>query len=516
MNIRALSFSESGVEEDDQEHTLSPFAGLTGLEIAAVADCKKFLSQRIVQKVVNGIWTGDIIFWDTLAATTKKRPQFYDHKKADIFTRLRVPRYIKTFEVLFVAAFLFLLHLVLIERNSSHITVSEVLLYIWFVAFSYNELSEFLDTKSIFYAADIWNGCDIIIIVIGIAFAILRALGIYENNPQIIDTAFDVLSLEALFMVPRIFSIMSLRPYFGTLLPCLQAMVKDFVKFMTVVAVLYMGFLATCTLLARGAFSVTDMSWFLVRVFFGGSSLGFEIMRDINPKLGPPLMVIFVCMTNVLLVTSLISIQRDAFARVISHAREEYLFVYSVYVLEASTSKRLTHFYPPLSLIPLVLIRPLRIFFPAEKLRKTRILVLKLTHVPIVGAIWLFELAHEQARRSNTFSSLQPPHHTLGPSAVPKPQPARPTHGPSSSSQNHLIIQKTEELLSPQVDVGKDKKGAESTVVLSDTNLEGQVQELSGQVKDLSAKIAELTALIIAQQGGTVAPPDDDEDDEAA
>jgi hypothetical protein len=143
-------------------------------------------------------------------------------------------------------------------------------------------------------------------------------------------------------------------------------------------------------------------------------------------------------------------------------------------------------------------------------------LVLKFTHLPIIGAIWLFELAHEQVRKSNTFSSLQPPRHTLRPSTVPKPQPTRSTHVPSSSSQNHPIIRKTEELLNPQVGVGKDKKGAESTVVLSDTNLEGQVQELSGQVKDLSAKIAELTALIIAQQGGTVAPPAEDEDDEAA
>ena len=235
-----------------------------------------------------------------------------------------------------------------------HITVFEFLLYIWFAAFSYNELSEFLDTKSIFYAVDIWNACDIIIIVLGFAFLMARGLGIYQGNPQTIDAAFDILSLEALFMVPRLFSIMCLLPYFGTLLPCLEAMVKDFVKFMMLVVILYLGFLATFTLLARGAFSVPEMSWFLVRVFFGGSSLGFEIMRDINPKLGPPLMVIFVCMTNVLLITSLICIQRDAFARVIAHAREEYLFVYSVYVLEASTSKRLTHFYPPLvSLNPL-------------------------------------------------------------------------------------------------------------------------------------------------------------------
>ncbi len=99
---------------------------------------------------------------------------------------------------------------------------------------------------------------------------------------------------------------------------------------------------------------------------------------------------------------------------------------------------------------------------------------------------------------------------------MPEPQTARPTHVPSSSSQNHPITRKTEELLNPQVSVSKDKKGAESTVVMSDTNLEGQVQELSGQVKDLSVKIAELTALIIAQQGVTVAPPAEDEGDEAA
>ena len=32
-----------------------------------------------------------------------------------------------------------------------------------------------------------------------------------------IDTAYDVLGLEAVFLVPRIFSLLSLNPYFGTL-----------------------------------------------------------------------------------------------------------------------------------------------------------------------------------------------------------------------------------------------------------------------------------------------------------
>jgi hypothetical protein len=76
------------------------------------------------------------------------------------------------------------------------------------------------------------------------------------------------------------------------------------------------------------------MSWILIKVFFGSSYLGFDIMNDINATLGPPLMLIFVTMTNILLITSLISILSDSFSKVISHAKEEYLFVYSVYVLE--------------------------------------------------------------------------------------------------------------------------------------------------------------------------------------
>jgi hypothetical protein len=89
-------------------------------------------------------------------------------------------------------------------------------------------------------------------------------------------------------------------------------------------------------------FTLSEMSWILIKVFFGSSYLGFDIMNDINAKLGPPLMLIFVTMTNILLITSLISILSDSFSKIISHAREEYLFVYSVYVLEVGTDATLS------------------------------------------------------------------------------------------------------------------------------------------------------------------------------
>ena len=68
-----------GDGSDQQEHDpTSQFVGLNALEIAAVADAKKFLSQRRVQKIVHAIWCGDIIFWNSMNVQTKKKAQKYN------------------------------------------------------------------------------------------------------------------------------------------------------------------------------------------------------------------------------------------------------------------------------------------------------------------------------------------------------------------------------------------------------------------------------------------------------
>lgn len=484
-----------GTQDDEEEDPTTSFTGLNGLEIAAVADCKKFLSQRIVQKIIHGIWNGDICFWESLTADTIKKPQFYNKRRPDPFTRLRVPRYIKAFEVLFFVLFLFLYYALLVNRNPYRITSIEIALYVWFAAFAYDELSEFIDAGSIFYSVDIWNGCDLAIIIIGAAFISTRIIGLVKDDDGIINIAFDILALEALFMVPRICSLLSLHPYFGTLIPCLKAMTKDFIKFMVVVAVLYIGFLTTFSLLGRDSFKVSEMSWILVKVFFGSSYLGFDIMNDINRHLGPPLMLLFVCMTNILLITSLISILSDSFSKVIAHAREEYLYVYSVYVLEASTSNRLTHFYPPLNLIPLIFIRPLRLFVPAERLRNARIVLLKVTHLPIVGAIWVFERVNDQVRGgAMTFSSMGPGSQFDLENRARKSIPflAKSNRAPSKHN-SHYFGHAPNGDHDPHTPKTERVERAEMEVV-NDANLEKMVE-------DLGAKIAELTAIVMAQQG---------------
>lgn len=197
---------------------------------------------------------------------------------------------------------------------------------------------------------------------------------------------------------------------------------KDFIKFMVLVVVIYLGFLTTFSLVGRDAYPLRDMTWFLTKIFFGSSYVGFDIMHNIDPIFGPPLMILFVMLSSILLTGSLTGMLSNSFSRVITHAREEYLYVYSVYVLEASTSNRLTHFYPPFNLLALVIFRPLRLFLPSDnKFRKARILLLKATHLPIVAAIELYEWLRGTAGKGTQYSGFRGPRHAT----IASPNPAR-------------------------------------------------------------------------------------------
>jgi hypothetical protein len=164
-SISRLTMSMTAEDDDDEEEDpTAHFTNLNALEIAAIADAKRFLSQSVVQKIITGIWNGDIIFWDSLSVHSVKKPRFYKPSTADPFSRLRVPKYLKSFEVVFFASFLFLYYAVLMERDPTRITTLEIFLCLWLAAFAYDELSEWIDAGSIFYAADVWVSAPFVVI----------------------------------------------------------------------------------------------------------------------------------------------------------------------------------------------------------------------------------------------------------------------------------------------------------------------------------------------------------------
>ncbi|OJJ45002.1 hypothetical protein ASPZODRAFT_134433 [Penicilliopsis zonata CBS 506.65] len=378
------------------------FRGLNALEIATIAHAKKFLAQKVVQRVINDIWNGEIVFWDSLSVHSRKRPHVFNKRTADPYSRLRVPIYRKAFEAAFFISFLLLYYAVLVERKFTGIGIFETLMYIWIAAFAYDEFGGMTDAGIAFYQMDFWSVWNLGIIGTGMAFVITRAIGLARDSDPITDLSFDILSLEALFLVPRICSLVSLNEYFGSLIPVLKEMTKSFFRFLPVVVVLYLGFLTTFTMLARDRLSLREMSWILVKVFYGSANLGFDIAHDISPIFGYGLMLVFISMTNILLISSLISLMSMSLEGVMAHARDEYLFQLSIYVLESSNSRRLTYFMPPLNLIPLLCIRPMRLFLSAGTVRRVRIVLLKATHLPFVALIVAYEAGRRYVSRRNT------------------------------------------------------------------------------------------------------------------
>ncbi|KAH2336280.1 hypothetical protein KXW87_007242 [Aspergillus fumigatus] len=296
--------------DDPELHSFSPFFGLNALEIATIARAKKFLSQKAVQRVIDDIWNGEIVFWDSLSVHSKKKPQFFNKRTADPYSRLRVPMYRKAFEAAFFVSFLFLYYAVLVERKPTGIGIFETLMYVWIAAFAYDELSGMVDAGMLFYQMDFWSLWDMGIIAIGLVFVIA----------------------------------LSLNPYFGSLIPVLKEMTKAFFRFLPVVVILYIGFLTTFTMLARDRLSLRQMSWILVKVFFGSSVLGFvrfilvDIAYDISPIFGYGLML----------------------------------------------------------------------FLSAGHIRRVRIVLLRATHLPFVALIWAFESSRRYvSQRNNQFPPTQ-------------------------------------------------------------------------------------------------------------
>lgn len=69
-------------------------------------------------------------------------------------------------------SFLFLYYAVLVERRQDAVGIFEAVMYVWIVAFAYDELSGIIDAGVVFYQMDFWSLWNLSIIGVGMAFVI--------------------------------------------------------------------------------------------------------------------------------------------------------------------------------------------------------------------------------------------------------------------------------------------------------------------------------------------------------
>jgi len=195
-------------------------------------------------------------------------------------------------------------------------------------------------------------------------------------------------------------------------------------------------------------------------------------------------------------------------------------FRLSIYVLESSTSRRLTYFMPPLvslvlmlntthrlctmwltlltfqNLIPLLCLRPLRLFFPAETLRRARIVLLKITHLPFVAIIW----AYESSRRYMAQRVHSPPATTMSFS------PDRPlSTGRTSLSRNvslhpsRLPALNNTSLVAPSSPSTQRQSKGHGKSPAPASGTADPIADLMSLVEKLNAQVEELTSMVAGQ-----------------
>ena len=194
----------------------------SAMELAILVEAKFFLNSPAAQRTISDIWCGDVMFYSSIDVEGyRARKEVSMYRWTDTFwcgyARLRVPRYRFVFQELNFAVLL-ALFLAVLRDESEHVSFLEIVLDIWFTGFVYDEYAQLNDSGSVaLYAANPWSFFDGGMVVVFLSWLIARMVHLFSDGYD--SFPYDVLSLEALFLVPRVFSTLSLFPYYGILIP---------------------------------------------------------------------------------------------------------------------------------------------------------------------------------------------------------------------------------------------------------------------------------------------------------
>ena len=138
------------------------------------------------------------------------------------------------------------------------------------------------------------------------------------------------------------------------------------------------------------------------------------------------------------------------------------------------------------NLLPLILLRPLRLCIPAEQLRSARIVLLKLTHSPWVAAIWLYESVKLRVIGAQRDQYWDMPSNQQHSPAQPLGAARCLRHSPGSRGFSTLLVNKSEVSL-PKIPMNSTH--AFSTQASEVAELKQMIRKLSAQVEDLASRV---------------------------
>ncbi|WOO84396.1 Calcium channel YVC1 [Vanrija pseudolonga] len=409
----------------------------SALDLAIVSGSKKFLSQPLVQHLITLIYDGDLIYSpvsshaliaDSLSNPAPKRRRrgitsteeheeeeeesqpvevyAYNPYKAGWldYQRLRVPRWRRWIEFLSLTILITLFLLTLSTRrvrHPIHFTNVEILFIAYTFGFILDEFAASKEHGLAVYLASVWNTFDLTFIGIFLTYLFLRLRSLATHDPATADLGYDILSLGACILFPRLAFILIQD---NVVLLALRGMIATFFGFMALIAIAFSGiFFCLWTMGKEKQIRTGRIFGLMFSTWFGGSSsvFGFERVppEEIHPTLGPGVLFAYALLCGLFLVPMLTSLLSNKFSAVRSNANEEYLFQRVVTTVEGVKSDAIFSYLPPFNIAALVILLPLGEFASPQTLHNVNVFLIRLTNFPLLFLISAYERSRYRALR---------------------------------------------------------------------------------------------------------------------
>ena len=411
-------------------------ARISALEIAIRAQAKKFLAHPLVVQQLEAIWAGTIVF-HSVADSLHRKPDsprsgsnpmndelspgrgpsrhlparkqvnvelpasmlmrrtvtLYDPHDSSLFklSRLRVPRYRNLFSTLSFGIMLGLFLAVLAEK-SDDITVLEVIFWFWSAGYMLDEIVGFSEQGFGLYIMSVWNAFDLGILLMFMSYYILRLYGILMpdvSRHHVASMAYDVLGSTAVLLFPRLFSALDHYQYFSQLLIAFRMMAMDLVAILVLICIACSGFFVAFSLAFGKEIGASKAAYAIFQLLMGFTPAAWDLWAEYN-VLGKALLALFLFMCHFLIVTILVTVLTNSFMKIVQNANEEHQFLFAVNTISMVKSDALFSYIPPTNIVGWLLI-PLKYMMPFKKFIRMNRLVIKMTHIPILFTIFVYE-----------------------------------------------------------------------------------------------------------------------------
>ncbi|CAN6623057.1 hypothetical protein TRVA0_009S01288 [Trichomonascus vanleenenianus] len=441
---------------------------ISTLEVAIKAEAKRFLSHPVVIEVLEEIWNGSVMFQSSMhklhrvrfaneeevvsAGYGRRGPGVrYKYEDASIFklSRLRVPRY-RHYLNLFSFCILLVLYVAVLHKHDKQFSGIDLIFWLWSLGFIVDEIIGFTDAGFTLYVMSLWNWFDLIILLLLVSYGLLQTASHFTTGPQsnsLAHVAHDLLATVAIFLFPRLFSILDSYEVFSQMVVSVRKMCVDLTVACIIIIIFSSGFWVAFTMaFARDVYSANKVAYDMMKILFGFTPAVWDTWQYYS-VLGRTILVFYLFITHFLIMTILIAVLTNSFADVTSNAHEEhqYLFAVNTITMIKSESSTFFSYTAPLNLLewavrPCIYVMPLRSFLVLNRT------LIKITHFPFLLTIFIFEKLHLRLtqlreRRAKEAESLRI--QVLKQSQVPSKSnyiynnaSGRSLMGPSSSRQH--------------------------------------------------------------------------------